>query len=799
MRRLNKVAALLLAVALLTGCAAGRAFRRGEDRARIGDWDAAVVYFRQAFQANPDKAEYRIELERAMLNASRVHFDTARQLEAKDQLDGALLEYRRTVEYDPTNRQAADKVVQLEKIIRDRIEASRPKPPIVELREQARLATAEPLLNPASRAPIDWTFGPNVSLRDILTFIGNATGINVTYDPTFTDRAVTIRLTGTVEQALNTLLSSNNYFYTVIDEKTILVAQDIPANRLKYERQVAITIPIMYADITELTTMLTNITRTTAGTTIPPVIVPSKSSNTITVRGSAPVVEVIRRLVASNDKPRAEITLDVEVLEVNRSRVKQLGLNLSAYAIGGIFSPEQAPPGAAGGTGTGSSESRPFNFNTITQGVSTADFYLALPQAFVRFLETDTHTKVLVQTSLRGAEGQALTLNIGAREPYLATSFSPIATGGANINPVSSYQFEQVGISVQATPRVTDEGDILLTLQLSSKALGPLRTVGGSPAPSFTNREIGANLRLRDGESHLLAGLLQDEERRSMSGFPGMVTMPVLKHLFSDEDSNISQTDIVMLLTPRVIRTHQYTAQDLSPIFVGTNQNFGLTGPPPLIAATPETPAPVGPPLQGVPPQGIPVPTVPPGGAPGQVTTPTQTPPAPAVQPQGAAVAPLAEPEPQRDLTAPPPSLTTLAPTAQISVTAPIGDVRVAAGPYMVPVFVSNASRFSTVTVTVNFNPAVLRVRTTQEGSFLRQGSVSLVFTPKIDAAIGRIDLAFVRTGDAIGASGSGLLAGIQFDAVGPGTSQLTVSGVATNPTGGTMPVQFIPASVVVR
>ena len=148
MRRLTSVFALVFSIALLTGCATSRAFSRGEERARVGDWDSAVTYFRTAVQADPDRAEYRIALERAMLNASRLHFDNARALEAKDQLDGALLEYRRTVEYDPGNTQALDRIVQLEKIIRDRIEASRPKPAIAQLREQARQVSPAPLLNP---------------------------------------------------------------------------------------------------------------------------------------------------------------------------------------------------------------------------------------------------------------------------------------------------------------------------------------------------------------------------------------------------------------------------------------------------------------------------------------------------------------------------------------------------------------------------------------------------------------------------------------------------------------------------
>ncbi len=798
MRRLTRAAALLLAFALLTSCAAGKAFQRGEERALVGDWDSAVTYYRQALQAKPNQPEYRIALERAMLSASRVHFDSARQLEAKDQLDAALQEYRRTVEYDPGNTQAIDRIVQLERVIRDRIEASRPKPPIVQLRDAARQVSAAPLLNPASRAPLDYRFTA-ASLRDILTFISNATGINVIYDASFVDRSVTATLTGSIEQVLNTLLSSNGFFYTVLDERTIVVALDSAPNRLKYERQVALTIPLSYVDATELVTMLTAVTRTTTGVTIPPVIIPNKTNNTITIRATEPVLAVIRELVVTNDKPRAEITLDVEILEVSRTREKELGLNLTANQIGVIFSPDQAPPGAAGAPAgsTGTTDSRPFNLNTITQGVSTADFYLTVPQAIIKFLATDVNTKFLASTQLRGSEGAQLTLKVGADEPFLATQFSPIAGGGPNINPVSSYNFRTVGINVQATPRlVTEEGDILMDLIMSNDTLGPTRLVGGAPAPSFPTRSVTTKLRLRDGESHLIAGLLQDDERRSMTGIPGALSVPVLKYLFAASDDTIAQTDIVMLLTPRIIRTHEYSARDLSPIYVGTNQNFGLTGPPPLIAPLPveEPPAATAPaPPAAVPqtpgPTGSPVPATP------VPTAPQTGPPAPLQPP--APVTPQSQAAPQTPPDGPAP--TTLTQTAQVSINAPAGDVRVGAGPYLVPIYANNVSRASTVTLTVTYNPAVLRMRTLQEGSFLRQNGVNVVFTPNSDAATGRIDLAFVRTGDTVGASGAGLLAALQFDAVGPGTSQMTISGVMASPTGGTIPVRFTPAAIVVR
>jgi general secretion pathway protein D len=356
---------------------------------------------------------------------------------------------------------------------------------------------------------------------------------------------------------------------------------------------------------------------------------------------------------------------------------------------------------------------------------------------------------------------------------------------------VSSYNFRTVGISVRATPRlVTEEGDILLEMEISNDTLGPTRLVGGAPAPSFPTRAVTAKLRLRDGESHLIAGLLQDDERRSMTGVPGVLSVPVLKYLFAASDDTIAQTDIVMLLTPRIIRTHEFQARDLSPIYVGTNQNFGLTGQP--APGAPPAPAPAAP--SQLSPPTTPTPGFPQTSTPGPVAVPPATPPG-AVVPQSQAAPPAVQPQSTAGATT-----TTLTPTADVSITPPAGEMRVGAGPYTVPIYVNNVARAATVTLTVTYNPAVLRMRMVQEGSFLRQGGFNnVVFTPNSDTATGRVDLAFVRTADTVGASGSGLLAAFQFDAVGAGSSQLTISGVMQNPTGGTIPVRFAPATIVVR
>ena len=138
------------------------------------------------------------------------------------------------------------------------------------------------------------------------------------------------------------------------------------------------------------------------------------------------------------------------------------------------------------------------------------------------------------------------------------------------------------------TPRVTYDGDIILELTLENSARGQDSNIAGQNLPSFFSRKVTTKLRLRDGESNLLAGLLREDERRSLTGFPGVMRLPIVKQLFSNNDSTIKQTDIVMLLTPRIIRTHELRAQDLSPIYIGTQSNMSLTGPPPTIGGAPE-------------------------------------------------------------------------------------------------------------------------------------------------------------------------------------------------------------------
>ena len=802
------------------------AFKRGDDAASRSDWDAAVVHYRQAVQADPDRPEFKIALERAMLAASRAHLQAAHDAEDRGELDAALREYRRATEYDASNRQAAAKVQELDRIIRDRIEAARPKPAIETMRERAREVTGEPKLNPTQPLPLIQF--SNQSVREILNFIGTSTGINIVFSNDYQDRAYTIHLDdATLEQALQQVLSANQLFYKVLNERSILVLPDTPQNRARYEEQVVRTFYISHADATEVAQLLNQVLRV-PGLPVIPTIAPNKTRNTITVRATAALVAIMERVIEANDRPPAEVVLDVNILEVNRQRAKQFGLDLGQYSISATLSPEGPPTTSA----TGETTVPPYTAQSL-RNLGAGDLFLTVPQAIVRFLESDTQTRLVAKPQLRGQEGQEIKLNLGDRIPVINTTFGSLGgPGSIATQPISSYQYEDIGVNVTMTPRVTLEGDIVLSLIVESSTLGNDIRVGGQNFPTFGNRSIETRIRLRDGESTLLAGLLREDSRNAVRGIIGLMRLPGFRQLFSANDTNTQQTDIVMLITPHIVRSQQLRQQDVNPIYIGTQQNLGLSGPPPLITPPPsgapaaQTPAPAiespgpGPeqqpgvmpgtlPAPGVLPLPQPAPAQPPISTPPEQTAPEETVPPEQTAPAGAPAETPPASETGQPVVVPPrddpgqdAAGAQSAPSgsvAQVTITAPGTEFRVGGGPYTVPLSISGASRVSTLSLSVTFNPAVLRVRAVQEGSFMRQGGVNATFNQQVNAASGRIDVTLTRSQDLVGASGSGLLAAVIFEPAAAGSSTLAVSGAGSGPAGSVVTVQSTPVTVTVR
>lgn len=783
----QRVVAIGVTLILLGGCATGRQFRSGQQAARQGEWDAAVAFYRAALARDPNRVDIKIALQRATITASAEHMARAKDLEAQEQWSAAAAEYRLAADLDPANVFAAAKAVSIEQRLRAEIEALRPPSKMDTMREQARQSSTMPtLIDP--QVPINLRF-TNTSVKEILTSIGNWAGINVTFveSPSIGGqllRAYSIDLQGeSLESALDQVLNANQLTFKVINPRGILVYGSDQAGRQAHDDVFVQVFYLSHVEATEMSQLLTTLTQTSQGGSRPQ-ITQNKNTNALTVRATMPVLKVFEQIIRANDKPKAEVLIDVEILEVDRQRVKQMGLNLNQYALGFAFSPETPP-------GTGFAPP-PFNLNTVSQGVSTADFYATVPTALIRMLEEDQNTRLLARPQLRGQERTPLSLNLGDDIPVPQTTFQAQVAGGIATTPTTSFQYRTVGVVLTINPQVSFDGEIILDVTVESSRRGPDVTINDQTLPSFGTRKAQTKLRMRDGESNLLAGLIREEDRQVVTGFPGLNRIPFLRSLFGGTDGNNVSSDIVMIITPRILRSQELTAADMAPMYVGTGNNFGATSTPPLISPQPVTGGTTTPSAA----QPAPAPSAPRGqaAAPPAAAPPAQTVPPPAAASRAVGIVPVTGTEVPPAAT--PPAAT--GPT-RVTVTPPAAALQMGGQPYNVPLTVTNASALSSLTLTVTYNPAVLRAVVVNEGSVMRADGSGTSFVPKIDATTGRIDVVVTRPGDKMGATGNGVLASVVFEAIGVGTSQISLSGVGLTAAGQPVALQFVPATVTVR
>jgi general secretion pathway protein D len=330
-------------------------------------------------------------------------------------------------------------------------------------------------------------------------------------------------------------------------------------------------------------------------------IAPLTATNALTIKDTPERVSAAGRIIQAIDKARPELVIDVELLEVNRTKLLEYGLQ--------IASPSSAPNGING--------SADINRDSLTlenlSNLSKSDVILTnLPALYYRLLKSDSNTRTLANPQLRTSEGVAATARFGEQVPVPVTVFSPIATGGVAQQPITSFQYQNIGVNIDITPRTHHDDDVSLALKV---VVTSLSGTGFGGLPTFGNREITTSIRLRDGETNLLAGLIRDDERMVLDGIPGLSDLPVLGRLFARNHKETTQTDVVLTLTPHIIRVLDLNQDDLRPFRVSTDANAPLIDLP-IIQSPPVTiPSP---PVQQAPQPG------PPAGSPAQQPQPAQ-------------------------------------------------------------------------------------------------------------------------------------------------------------------------------
>jgi general secretion pathway protein D len=543
MRRLLLAALLVPAL----GCATSSAFRSGEKAERLQDYDRAVMEYSRAVQQHPDNVQYVRALGRARLRASTAHANMGRRLAGRGLYEDALGEYRLALDLNPQDSGLAQEVRDLEK----RRDAARGVESIQEAKARAREKSLPGLaLGPEAQQPLGLVFR-GASLREAYLALGRAVGVNIVFDPAFEDRPVTLDVRDVpFEQALSALDGAGRTFHRVTDTHLLTVVPDTAAKRREYEQQMVKTLFLSNADVKETIDLL----RIVLGARR---VAPLPGANAITINDTPDKVAAAEHIVDVLDKRRAEVVVEVEILEVNRARLKEYGIyltsGLDAQGIEGIAAAILPNPEA-----TLTVEDNPYDASNLV--------VTALPGAVVRLLQTDSSTRLLANPQLRISEGQTAEARFGDQVPVPVTVFASIATGGLAQQPVTSFEYKNVGVNIDITPRVHHDGEVTLELKLDISAVGP---AGYQGLPTFNSRVVNSTIRLRDGETNLLAGLILDSERYGLTGLPGVADIPIIGRLFGRNHEETSQTDIVMTLTPHVLRRPEITEEDLKAFLVG--------------------------------------------------------------------------------------------------------------------------------------------------------------------------------------------------------------------------------------
>jgi general secretion pathway protein D len=716
----------LIVLALSSGCAASSAFKRGQKFEKLRNYDEALAQYRAAYEKEPKNHEYRLFFERTRTQAAITHLDFGRKLREVGKLEDALVEFRRGAEIDPSNALAVQEIGNTEKLILQRErKQEEEKRKLADMVERNKVVSPRDTLAPVNTTPI--VLKLTGDLKRAFESIAKISGINVIFDSDLGQKLTTqvpVDLNNvTVIEALDLLALQTKTYWAVVNPNTIIVTNDNQQTRQFYEEQVIKTFylgnTLATADLQEvLNTLRTLLDLRKVGVI--------NSQNAIVIRDTADKIAMAERILQSIDKAKPEVLIDVAVMEVDRSYKRTLGVNPPT----GVTAAN--PPGGPGTTISIKDADR----------LGSGNYYITIPTA--QLSATRNNARVLQNPSLRASDGKVAKLRIGTQQPVAQGSFQPTFGGTVGGSPVVQFTTIDVGVDLDLTPRVMMNRDIAMNVNVKIKSINGFETLSGNRYPILTNRSVEHDIRLKEGESSVIGGIISDSDSIDVGGIPGLEKIPLIKYLFSQETKNRVEAEIIIVITPHIVRLPEFQDSDLeslaimgsgiSPRFIGKPVQLGN------VKAPENKPA--------VPTAGVPAPV-----QPGPI-------PAPAVP------APAASPSVEN---LPVPRL------AFVKLVASPAEVN-AGGKFTVAVSIENAQDAGATTFAITFNPKALKLVTVQDGGFLSQGGKPGSLSPKIDNDNGTASVSLTRPVGSPGVSGGGVLANLQFEAVGPGVASITFS-----------------------
>jgi general secretion pathway protein D len=721
------------------GCPKGHSdYSQASKAEELQDYDAALIYYQKAVKADPHNATYRIKLNQARFEAGEQHVKKGLDLRKRGDLQGAAGEFERALTLDPSSSIAEQELNKTAEMIEDKNHQNDGAEAPTDHNQQP-LASLPPEMKPLSRAPISMKMSADAKL--VFDTIGKYAGLTIVYDPDFQARRINVDFSNvTLEQALEIASLESKALIKPVTENILFVYPDQPAKRHDYEEEVVRTFYL--SNVTqpqELTEIQTGIRQMFDLKRIQQL----NSQNALIIRDTPDKLMLIDKLIHDIDKAKPEVIVQVEVLQVTSERLRELGISPGQQASVAITN---------GSTTSGTSTtSNPITFETLRH-LTGNSYSVTLPSLTANAVLTDTDTKIIQNPEIRSVDGQTAKLKIGSRIPVATGSFQAGvgvgATGGAGfVNPLVNTQFTylDIGVNVDMTPHVHPNHDVSLKLIIDISSHTSDATIGGITQPVISQRKIEHDIRLKEGEVNILAGLFERTDTKNINGWPGLAKLPIFGRLFSDNKVDHQEDEVLIVLTPRIVRMPEWTKANLRPLLSGPDAYPQVKRESELRSPQPEQ-APTMPVPQRQPQQQQPLQQQPQQPSP---SNPTPSAAAPATGTANSTAKIRFEPQ----------SL-----SLKPGQTATVG------------VVVENVSDLFSIPLLLQFNPAVVSVEDVQFGGFLSGGGAQEIAIPwQVFKDKGQAIIAATRQPNTPGVSGSGTILGLVVKGLAPGSTKLSI------------------------
>ena len=753
-------------------------FKQGESAEAHEDYDTALDFYQKALSKSPNDLTFKTALYRVRVSASAVHMTKGRKLVEGGDEQGALAEFLHALEVDPSNEAAQQAIDKLRKQHEATAPGAESSAPGRSAEERAIDSVGGPvILKPISNEPLTLHYTQDAKV--VYQAIGKAAGINVLFDPDYTPKTVTVDLTSeSLLDALRIVGTLSNTFWRPVTGNTIFVAQNTRQKRTDLEETAVQTFYLTNAwqanDLTDVQTAIRNV----LGSSIKVYGVPSQ--NAIVIRGTPDELMLSQMLINDLDKARAEVVVDISVLEVSKNWERTLGIAWPS-SVGIALQPPCSASGSCSTSSTTSTTTTSTSDNGTTPSLydlahlKATDFAVTIGSATANLLLTDSNTKILQNPRIRATDAQKAVMKIGERIPVATGSYQTGAATAVVSSLVNTqFTYQDVGVNIEMTPTVHYDHDVTLKIKIEVTSEAGTSTISGVTEPIISQRVADQVIRLREGEASILGGIQDKQETVSWTGIPGLSSIPILKYLFGSKDHTISDDELVFLVVPHIVRTQTLDRANLRTIDTGTGQNVELR----RVAGIDESTMPVPPPVR---PQQSRL-----GVVPGQSAV-------------AAAPAALAQMSASADVNGQTASAV-VAPAGSVNLMfSPPGSPVNSGSTFQVPVVLTGGKDISSVPLQIQYDPAKLSLVNVSGGDLLSRDNQAVALVHRDDGP-GSITINAARPPGTVGVSGAGVVCVLSFQAKVPGQTSIAMTrAAAVTSTQQQIPAQGSQVNVTVQ